>query len=824
MKSATSLLGDRSLAAARRLLRMTAVFILPIGLVLAVFGGTVSQLLTPLLQTWTRSDLDDRAELVARAMQRPIENALMLGDGDSLHLQLDRLTQDPRLQAIAICDAQGRPLSMSGGYPREMGCSPGAALSQVKGHVSQIPLRLELPAGAEQASLVIVHSPRAAWQRGEETQRYLLWLLAAAGVTLALVTLFLAHWSWRRWVEAVRKVLRTGNLPTSMAQTSPEVQPLVPDLHRLLHSVHEDRRILKETTIKWQPETLKLLLREHLFGDEIIVVSNREPCIHQRQPDGSVRVDRPASGLVTAIEPVMRACSGTWVAHGSGSADAEFVDARDRFKVLPVAAAHQEDAAQGAYMLRRVWLSEEEERGHYFGFSNEGLWPLCHISHVRPVFREDDWLQYQAVNAKFADAVVSEARSEDPVILVQDYHFALLPLMLRERLPKATIITFWHIPWPNPESFGICPWARQILQGMLGSSTLGFHTPYHCENFLATVDRFLESRITREDATVAFQGHRTRVRDYPISIHWEEPSVDAGAVIEAARSAVRHRHGLPPSHRLALGVDRMDYTKGIVERMLAVERLLELQPDQVGRFSLIQIAAPTRSTLPQYQQFESQVRSEAERINARFAAQQPDSAPAIILLMQHHDSDAVRQYHRGCDIAMVTSLHDGMNLVAKEFVAARELEDGVLILSRFTGAAAQLLEALIVNPYHINQMAQALSQALAMHPAEQMERMRAMRRQVSNFNIYRWAGSMLLDAADVRQQVRVRDRIDEVSTSQLTSRLFRGWRQPQSNRAESAGSSSGQGRTPRPAIGPSAPDLVNRPIDHRSDHRPLQAE
>ena len=750
------------MAAVSRLLRLTVVFILPLTLVLGLLGGAVMYMVQPLLLSWAEHDLGERARLVGKALQHPVEAALVAHDPQGLGLQLDQLTEDPRLHAVAVCDAQGHVFAASRGFPQTLGCalSPDALSEPL--HLNRVPMGRISGAGLPEAELLVLHNPSYAWRRGEETQRYLMWLFGALGISVAVLTLGLAHWSWRRWMQAVRRVLRTGSMPSDMARASPEVQPLVDDLRRLLRTVHEDRRILKETTLSWRPETLKLLLREHLFGDEIMVVSNREPYIHQRQADGSIRVQRPASGLVTAVEPVMRACSGTWIAHGSGSADADVVDARSRIRVPPAADGAAD--VHGSYTLRRVWLSPEEERGYYFGFANEGLWPLCHIAHVRPVFREEDWQQYQRVNARFADAIVAEARSEDPVILVQDYHFALLPRMLRERLPRATIITFWHIPWPNAESFGICPWAREILQGMLGSSILGFHTRYHCQNFLETVDRFLESRITRENATVTFQGHRTKVRDYPISIHWEGAAPDAAERKAQARHAVRQRHGLQPLHRLALGVDRLDYTKGILERMLSVECMLGKQPDWVGHFSLIQIAAPTRSSLPEYLRLEAQVRDEADRINARFAAQSPGAAPPIILLIEQHDSTSVQEHYRACDVALVTSLHDGMNLVAKEFVAAREMEDGVLILSRFAGAAGEMQEALLVNPYHIDHTAGALLQALSMHPAEQRERMRALRQRIADFNIYRWAGSMLLDAADERQRVRVHDRISEVGS------------------------------------------------------------
>jgi len=659
--------------------------------------------------------------------------------------------------------------SMQGGNLKQELANP--AVNDV--HVSHIDVPMASP-DMDKLHLVIVHNRNYAWRRGELTQRYIVWIFSALGACLAALLLLTAHWSWRSWVKGVQRILLNDGAAQGKERTSPEIEPLIPDLRRLLRSVNEDRRILKDTTIEWRPETLKLLLREHMFGDEVMVVSNREPYIHERQKDGSIKVLRPASGLVTAVEPVMRACSGTWIAHGSGSADAQVVDAKSRIQVPPPGSG--DNSVQGTYTLRRVWLSKEEEQGYYMGFANEGLWPLCHIAHVRPVFRDEDWKQYVAVNTRFADAVVAEARSDNPVILVQDYHFALLPKLLRERLPRATILTFWHIPWPNVEAFSICPWGKEILEGLLGSSIIGFHTPYHCQNFLESVDRFMESRISREDSSVVFQGHRTKIRDYPISIHWTPPTADASALKAAARQAVRQRHGLSREHKVGIGVDRLDYTKGIVERMLAVERMLDLQPEWQGRFTFVQVAAPTRSTLESYQRLEASVRQEARRINDKFEELLPGVPPPIILLIEHHDADAVHEYYQGADIAMVTSLHDGMNLVAKEFIAARDEADGVLILSRFAGAAGELHEALIVNPYHIGQTGAALIKALGMSLAEQQERMRALRKRLSDFNIYRWAGRMLLDAADERQRIRVQDRIVQVSNGATHGRFHVPWR------------------------------------------------
>jgi len=384
--------------------------------------------------------------------------------------------------------------------------------------------------------------------------------------------------------------------------------------------------------------------------------------------------------------------------------------------------------------------------------ANEGMWPLCHIAHVRPTFRSGDWKHYVTVNRKFAKAVADEAKTKDPIVLVQDYHFALLPNMIREELPQATVITFWHIPWPNPESFAICPWRDEVIEGMLGSSILGFHTQFHCNNFVDTVDRFLEARVDREDFTVSYGGELTAVRRYPISIAWPPDPEIVQTSVSDCRANLRQMNDLPLEHKLGVGIDRLDYTKGIIERFHAIERLLELNPEWIGRFTFVQIAAPTRAGIEEYQQHEAQVRALAMRINGRFGRLGP---PPIILKVEHHEPREVYEYFRAADLCFVSSLHDGMNLVAKEFVAARDDDRGVLILSQFTGAARELSEALVVNPYDADQCAAALHLALTMPETEQRDRMRLMRGLVAEFNVFRWAGRMLLDAAAMRRRGRI---------------------------------------------------------------------
>jgi trehalose 6-phosphate synthase len=518
-----------------------------------------------------------------------------------------------------------------------------------------------------------------------------------------------------------------------------ELRPLVKDLQHA-------RGVRDASHVSWSPKALKEILQTELSGDEILIVSNREPYIHVRNGD-KIEVQVPASGLVTALEPVMRACSGTWIAHGSGSADREVVDRFDRVRVPP---------DDPCYQIRRLWLNREEEKGFYYGFANEGLWPLCHIAHNRPTFRHEDWKQYLKVNQKFADAVVQEAKTDDPVVLVQDYHFALLPAMVKKVLPRATVITFWHIPWPNSESFGICPWREEILDGMLGSDILGFHTRFHCNNFLDSVDRFLESKIDRDISKITHQGRETSVHHYPISIDFPMRALSKVESVARCRENVRGRLGIGSTVRLGIGVDRLDYTKGILERFRAVERLLELEPGWVGKFSFVQIASPSRTSITRYQDFGQEVRDLCASINQRFGRL---GYLPIHLLVQHHEPWEVYEYFRASETCVVSSLHDGMNLVAKEFVASRDDEQGVLILSQFTGAARELPEALIINPYDTDQVAAAMHFALSMTPQEQQARMRSMRALIQEFNIYRWAGRMLTDAARIRRQSKLSRKI-----------------------------------------------------------------
>lgn len=728
-------------------MRLSLRFIVPLLLVLGLTAYSVVPLVDKLTLKWFVRDIDIRTKLISSTVEDSLSAAL---GSKKVNEIFNRLIQDERLYALGFCELDGKLSYKTQTFPVELNCN------YISGKKLIAPV-FELPTGAlhiafhsikgqgkKLGELVLVHDMSFVQRRSKDTRTYLLTLFTALGLVIALLTVFIAQLSWKGWINGIRALLKGEGLVRPIAQMnmSPELRPIIKDLRQLMRDVDSDRRARDEMQTSWSPKTLKEILNKELLGDEVLIVSNREPYIHVRK-NNKIEIQFPASGLVTALEPIMRACSGTWIAHGGGSADRDVVDKKDHFKAPP---------DNPSYQIRRVWLTPEEEKGYYYGFANEGIWALCHIAHVRPTFRSQDWAQYVAVNEKFANTVVEEAKTDDPVVLVQDYHLALLPKMIKERLPNATVITFWHIPFPNPEVFGICPWREEIVEGLLGSSILGFHTRFHCNNFLDTVDRFLESRIDLETSTISYRSSLTVVNHYPISIEYPIRWLKTQKTISECRQLIRNKDDLPKDLRLAVGVDRLDYTKGILERFLAVERLFELDPQWIGKFSFIQIAAPSRSSIDEYQRFESDVRKLADKINQRFGS---GGYLPIILKIEHHDPEFVYEYYRGSDFCVVSSLHDGMNLVAKEYVASRDDEQGVLILSQFTGAARELPEALIVNPYDIDQCAVALQIALTMPVDEQRNRMRSMRGLIQEYNVYRWAGRMLLDAARLRQRSRL---------------------------------------------------------------------
>lgn len=733
-------------------MRTTIRFVLPIVAAITLVAFLVMPFTERFTKRWFMRDLDMRTKLIASTLYDQVIKDVEENKGKNIGKIFEKVTLDERLFAIAYCQKPDSSTSIyrSKLFPDELTCHRSLELSEndpivdfPKGplHIAYIKYNID---GQDKGGLVLVHDAQFIENRHSSTKQYLNLFFIALAIIISIITVILAKLGELSWIKNVRHAITAETWLTNkdLSSVTPEVRPILRDVKELLKDLQSTKKS-RDDAISWTPKVLKGILQKDLSGDEVIVVSNRQPYIHMKKGD-KIEILYPASGLVTAVEPIMRACSGTWIAHGNGSADREVVDDHDRIKVPP---------ENPLYQIRRVWLTKEEENGHYYGFANEGLWPLCHIAHVRPIFRLHDWEHYVAVNKKFAKAVAEESKSDDPVILVQDYHFALLPKMIRELLPKATIITFWHIPWPNPESFGICPWRVEILDGLLGSDIIGFHTRYHCNNFFETVDRTLECRIERENNTISYRGDLTSIQSYPISIEHPSRWLDGMLKISECRNFIREKHSIPNDSKVAIGVDRLDYTKGITERLLSTERLFERFPELIGKFTLVQIAAPSRTSIEEYQRLENGVRSLAARINHRFGN---DNYKPIILLIEHHNPFEIFKYYRGADICLVTSLHDGMNLVAKEFVAARDDEQGVLILSRFAGAARELPEALIVNPYDMEECSSAIKIAIEMGGPEQKSRMQTMRGLIQEFNVYRWASRMLIDASQIRKRSRLK--------------------------------------------------------------------
>lgn len=705
-----------------------------------------------------RQDLEHRAEVLAESLAQNVEP--YFGKGSRrLQATVERFGNREHLAGVAIYDCQGDVLAVTSGLARWVTSQPRAAAKALANNhgtgefvrtadnalnIYAVPLHKE---DEIVGTLVIVHD--AAYIDAQQTsmwrQTFLRVLVQVFLITL--ITVLIVRWSIAgpiaraaQWMKALRTGRASAHLSDSdlLHPLAKEVADFAQSLTAARDAAEKEAELRDAAESLWTADRLAVHVRSRLKESRLFVVSNREPYLHVRHGK-TVQALVPASGLVTALEPVLCACDGTWIAHGSGDADREVVDRHDRLRVPP---------DDHRYTLRRVWLSKEEEEGYYYGFANEGLWPLCHIAHTRPIFRASDWGYYQLANKKFAKAVLEEIEGiERPVLLVQDYHYALLPRLIKKERRDARVAIFWHIPWPNPEAFSICPWQRELLDGLLGADLIGFHIQAHCNNFLQTVDRTLESRIEWEHFAVNREDHRTTVMPFPISVEFPEPasgSEDRSYCEE--RATLLRELGLEASY-LGVGVDRIDYTKGILERFLAVERLLEKHSFYRGKFTFIQIGAPSRTHIKRYHDLIAEVEAEAERINWKFAA---GKWKAIVFRKAQHSHDEIRRFFRSADLCLVTSLHDGMNLVAKEFVAARDDEQGALILSVFTGAARELRDALLVNPYDIEQTAEAIRVALEMEPEDRKARMLRMREIVKEQNVYRWAANLIDTLCEVR--------------------------------------------------------------------------
>lgn len=712
-------------------------------------------------------ELEKRASFVADSLRVSVE-PMLTTDGNNQHLQkiVDRFSNRERLVGIDIHDVRENMIVASSGIRAQLKANAGTlahVIQQIErsgneygsyinlGNASHYAYAVPIITAGDKATHVLTLFYDVDYIR-DRVKRLLIsnfWRASIQAFLISLVTFFIIYFNvmtpikkTTSWIRKIRRGERSRPLNAEeqllLGPLALEITQMAKSLDIARSAAEEEARLRYTSESRWTPQRLKEFIRLKLEDRPLFVVSNREPYMHIKNGK-EIECIVPASGLVTALEPVLNACGGTWIAQGSGNADRETVDKYDRIQVPP---------QEPKYTLRRVWIDEEMEKGFYSGFSNEGLWPLCHIAHTRPTFRAKDWEDYKAVNKKFAQAVAQELEGiSHPFVLIQDYHFALLPKLIKELKPDAKIGIFWHIPWPNPESYGICPWRQDLLEGMLGADIVGFHTQFHCNNFIESVDRFLESRVDYEHFSINREGHTTFIKSFPISINFDAAN-DVSTQGMDSKEALLKKHGIQAQY-MGVGVDRLDYTKGISERFRAIEHLLENNASLKGKFTFVELGAPSRTMIPKYQEFIDEIVQEVERINNKFKTNhwQP-----ILFLMKHHSHKDILPFYKAANVCLVTSLHDGMNLVAKEFISSRTDEHGVLVLSQFAGAAKELPDALIVNPYDIVETSRAIKHALEMKPLEQMDRMKRMRETVQSNNIYRWAGDIVGQLTQLRTE------------------------------------------------------------------------
>jgi len=705
------------------------------------------------------NDIERRTHLLAESLKESVEPYYLINSTDKLQAVVNKFANRERLIGIAVYDSNGTMVTVSAGLAQNTlndSLVPGLSINSDKplgdfsktqdGKVYIFAEPLHKNDGGVIGSLVVVQ--RADYidsAINQIWQNNLLRLLAQV-IIFSLIGVLALKWIILKPLSILIESVRSVRTTKSSQEINPKkshlfFKPLVNEiskmsrslLHARLAASEEARLRLEKVDTPWTEERLKEFIKAYLKDRKIFMVSSREPFVHEKVKN-EITYKMPASGMITAIEPLMEACGGLWLAHGSGNADKITVDNQDKIQVPP---------DDPKYTLKRVWLTEKNQKGYYLGFSNDALWPLCHMVHTRPTFRKEDWEEYRTVNSKFAHSLLSEIKDvQQPLILIQDFHFALLPKMIKKIRPDAQIGLFWHIPWPSAESFSICPWRKEILVGMLGADVVGFHTQLYGNNFIDTIGKEVESLIDTEQFAVTHNGHLTYIKSLPISI----PFTNKEQVMnqEEDRKALDKLN--IKTKYIGLGIDRLDYTKGILERFKAVEFFLDAYPTYKNQFTFLQIAPPSREGVEKYRQFAEDVTIEAERINQKFknANWQP-----IVLLKQYHTHEEIYPLYRIANLCLVTSLHDGMNLVAKEFVAARNDEAGVLILSQFTGASRDLKEALIVNPYSAEQAAKAIHAALSMPKVEQRRRMKKMRDAVKNYNVYRWAAELIKAVASL---------------------------------------------------------------------------
>ncbi len=723
-------------------------FFVPLAAVLGLLAYVLLPLTDRLFLHWSQADLEMRSKLVFSALQDDLPD-LFTGHADRATARFTQLAQDEKLIGIGYCQGNGAPLYRNKDFPPDISCPDTASVAKpefkeeqtigdIDVLVATFPVTGPVVSGKsiEKGSLLIVHDMSYAEHRSIETRRYLFWAVFGVSVLAALITMIIARITFSRWVVGLRDYVRTGK---SARGLPPEALSISREIQHRIRQIEREQKDFPSTNARWSAATLQEFVSSHLPSEQLITVSYRQPYAHCRTNAG-ITWSTPASGLVTAIEPIMRACRGTWVAVATSDADRAVADEQGALMVPP---------DNPSYRLRRIWLSEAEAAGFYAGFANEGIWPLCNMAYIKPHFRASDWEMYRVVNQKFAAAIIAEAKSPAPIIFIQDYHFGLLPKLLRERLPNALIICFWHIPWPNSETFGILPWRSEFLDGMLAADIVGFHTQFLCNNFLDSVDTHVEALIDREHNTVRRRHDFCMVRPYPISIAW--PDFDALAVpnVATCRGELIGRLGIDPKSKIILGVERLDYIKGIPERLRAFGMFLQRNPGWRGKVCFVQVASPSRSIIRAYADVDQEIEEIVADLNHKYGT--PTWKPAYFL-KENFGQPEIYRFYRGTDVCIISSLHEGMNLVAKEFVAARDDQRGVLILSQFAGSSRELVDAIIVNPYDEESLCQSLQRALAMKDDEQAARMESMREHVKSHNIFAWAAQILADCSRLHRR------------------------------------------------------------------------
>ena len=705
-------------------------------------------------------NLEQRASLLADSLKESVEPSYVNSGEATLQTSLQKIVNKfanrERLAGIALYDNKGTLLATSSGLPKTIientksisdamdSNTPKSDFFDADGESRYVfvdPLHND--EGSILGALMIVQNAGYINASiGEIWRGNLIRLIVQIiifSITIFIILRFFVFRQVVRLVDSIKKI-RMGGKNEIFKDTAKYsfFKPLAKEITHMTNSLsqarssasEEARMRLEKLDTPWTAERLKEFIKAYLKDRPVFVVSNREPYEHYIDSKGEISYRVPAGGVVTAIEPIMEACNGTWIAWGSGNADNSVVDKDNKIKVPP---------NEPRYTLKRVWLSEEEINGYYKGFSNEAIVPLCLLAHVRPLFRKEDWREYKKVNEIFAKNVLVEIKNvQNPLILVQDFHLALLPQMIKASRPDAQVGIFWHMPWPSPEAFSVCPWRKEILQGMLSADIVGFHIQQYCNNFINTVAKELESLCDLEQFTVTYQSHTSYIKSLPISVAFTDSDNDILYDSNIGKIYLE-KLGINTKY-VGLGVDRMDYTKGILERFKAIEFFLDTYGTYKENFTFLQIASPSRESVPKFKQFSEEVTKEAERINDKFKVKnwQP-----IVLIKEHHSHEELGPLFKIANVCMVTSLHDGMNLVAKEYVAARDDESGVLILSKFTGAVRDLKGAIIVNPYSAEETSEAINTALNMSLPEQHKRMKKMRESIKGYNIFRWSAEFI---------------------------------------------------------------------------------